>query len=128
MLKRGEQCRLAQADHGNVDGAADLQEARLLEMTDDEGVIAGALRLERVADGLRRAAEFRQRMKEMVGRIEAVHLELDARGGDGVQLALQSLDVGSLLDGVDEALIPQPSGTRRLSHMRLLRSDRDWCR
>jgi len=46
--------------------------------------------------------------KKMVGRIEPVHLETPAGAGDRVQLVLQALDIGRLLDRVDKALIPQP--------------------
>jgi len=65
--------------------AADFQEAGLLEMPDDECVISGALRLQRVADGLCGATEFRERMKVLVGRVEAVHLEFEIRGSDRVE-------------------------------------------
>jgi hypothetical protein len=55
-------------------------------------------------------------MKEMVGRIEAMDLEADTRAGCGVEETLQSLDVGCLLYRVDEALVPNPGGTRRIGH------------
>ena len=61
--ERCKNIRLAQSDDGNVDRAADFQEPRLLEIADDEGVISCAFRLQSVADRLRGAAEFRQRMK-----------------------------------------------------------------
>ncbi len=117
MLKRGKQRRLAQADDGNVDRSADLQKAGLLEVADDEGVIARALRLQGIADRLRGAAEFRQRMEQMIGRIEAVYFEPDTRTGHRIQQALQPLDIGRLLGRMDEALVPQPGGRRRLSHV-----------
>ena len=75
-----------------------------------------ALRVQSVADGLRRAAEFRQRMEEVVGRIEAMDLEPDARSGSRVEQRLQLLDVARLLDRMNEALIPQPRGTGRFGH------------
>jgi hypothetical protein len=111
-----EQCRFTETNHGDVDRTADFQKAGLLEVTDDEGVVSLALRVQSVADGLRRAAEFRQRMEEMVGRIKAMDLEPDARTGGCVEQCLQPLDVGRLLDGMDEALIPQPDGTGRFGH------------
>jgi len=112
----GKQRRFAQADDGNVDGSADLQEAGLLEVADDEGVVTRALRLERVADRLRGAAEFRQRVEQMIGRIEAVYFEPVTRTGHRIQAPLQPLDIGRLLGRVDEALVPQPGGGR-LSHL-----------
>src|SRR5262249_5769011 len=66
-----KQCRFTETNHGDIDRTADFQKARLLEVTDDEGVVSCALRVQSVADGLRRAAEFRQRMEEVVGRIKA---------------------------------------------------------
>src|SRR5262245_25821142 len=111
-----EQRRFAETNHGDVDRTADFQKAGLLEVTDDEGVVSLALRVQSVADGLRRAAEFRQRMEEMVGRIKAMDLEADARTSGCVEQCLQPLDVGRLLDGMDEALIPQPDGTGRFGH------------
>src|SRR5262249_5135574 len=78
------------------------------------GVVSCALRVQSVADGLRRAAEFRQRMEEVVGRIEAMDLEADAGTGGCVEQCFQPLDVGRLLDPMDEAPIPQPRGTGRL--------------
>src|SRR5215470_19972278 len=90
--------------------------AGLLEVTDDEGVVSLTLRVQSIADGLRRAAKFRQRMEQVVGRIEAMDLEPDAGTGGCVQQRLQSLDVGRLLDRMDEALIPKPGGTGRFGH------------
>src|SRR5262249_7381680 len=100
----------------DVDRTADFQKAGLLEVTDDEDVVSLALRVESIADGLRSAAEFRQRMEEVVGRIEAMDLEPDAGTGGCVQQRLQPLDVGRLLDRMDEALISQPGGTGRFGH------------
>src|SRR6266566_9756374 len=91
-------------------------QAGFLEVTDDEGVVSCPLRVQSVADGLRRAAEFRQRMEEVIGRIEAMDLEPDAGTGGCVEQRLQPLDVGRLLDRMDEALIPQPGGTGRFGH------------
>ena len=85
-------------------------------MTNDEAIVSLALRFQSVADGLRGAAEFRQRMEEMVGRIEAMDLELDAGTGGCVQQRLQPFDVRFLLDWMDEALIPQPGGMGRFGH------------
>src|SRR6516164_8394386 len=73
---------------GDVDRTADFQKAGLLEVTDDEGVVSLALRVQSVADGLRRAAEFRQRMEEVVGRIKAMDLEPDAGTGGCVEQRL----------------------------------------
>src|SRR5262245_62165352 len=53
---------------------------------------------------------------KMVGRIEAMDLEPDAGTGGCVEQRLQPLDVGRLLDRMDEALIPQPGGTGRFGH------------
>lgn len=111
-----KQCCFAETNHGDVDRTADFQQAGFLEVTDDEGVVSCALRVQGIADGLRRAAEFRQRMEEVVGRIEAMDLEPDAGTGGCVEQRLQSLYVGRLLDRMDEALIPQPGGTGRFGH------------
>ena len=114
--QRRKQIGLAQANHGNVQRAANFQKARLLEMADDECIVARALRLERVADRLRGAAKFRQRMEVMVGRIEAMDFEPDAGTGGRVQQRLQPLDVGRLLGRMDEALIPDAGGTGGFGH------------
>jgi hypothetical protein len=111
-----EQRRFTETDHGNVDRAADFQQAGLLEVTDDEDVVPCPLRVQGIADGLRRAAELRQRMEEVVGRIEAMDLEPDAGTGSRVEQRLQPLDVGRLLDRMNEALIPQLGGTGRFGH------------
>jgi hypothetical protein len=47
-------------------------------MADHEGIISCALGLESVADRLRGAAEFRERVEQMVGRVEAMNFELNA--------------------------------------------------
>jgi len=114
--QRRQQIGFAQSNHGDVEGAADLQEAGFLEMSDDEAVIARALGFECVADRLRGAAEFRQRMEKVVGWVEPVHLECDAGRCGRVEQRLQALNVRRLLDRMHEALIPQPGGTRRFSH------------
>ena len=93
-----------------------LQKAGLLEVADDEGVVTSALRLQGIADRLRGAAEFRQRVKQMIGRIEAVYFEPVTWTGHRIQETLQPLDIGRLLDRMNEALIPQPRGTGRFGH------------
>src|SRR5262249_49346462 len=55
-----KQCRFAETNHGDVDRTADFQKAGLLEVTDDEGVVSLTLRVQSIADGLRRAAKFRR--------------------------------------------------------------------
>ena len=116
--ERREEIGLAQADDGNVDRAANFQEAGLLEMPNDECVISRAFRFQRVADRLRGATEFRERMKVLVRRVEAMDLEFEIGAGDRIEQSLQPLDVGRLLDGVDEALVPHAGGTGRFSHVR----------
>jgi hypothetical protein len=74
--------------NGDVEGAADFQEAGFLKVSDDEAVIARALGFECVADRLRGAAEFRQRMEKVVGWVEPVHLEFDAGRCGGVEQRL----------------------------------------
>src|SRR5262245_12359332 len=86
-------------------------------MPDNEGVISRALRFERVADRLRGAAEFGERVEEVVRRIEAMHFEADAGSGHRLQQRLQPLDVRSLLHRMDKALVPQSGRARRLSHV-----------
>ena len=86
--QRCQHVGFAQSDHGDVEGAADFQEARLLEVSDDEGVIARALGFECVADRLRGAAEFRERMEKVVGRVESANLEFDAGRCGGVEQRL----------------------------------------
>src|SRR5271155_892849 len=87
-------------------------------MADDERIIARPLRLERIADYLRRAAEFGQRMKISVGRVETMDFEPVAGTGGAVQKRLQPPDIGCLFLRVNKALIPNPGGTRRFGHMR----------
>ena len=106
--QRGQQVGLAQADHRDVDGALDLDQAGLLEMADHEGIVARLLGGQRIADDLGGAAELGQRMEGMVRRIEAVDLEIHAGGRDLGQHRLQPLDVGRLFDGMNEALVPDP--------------------
>jgi hypothetical protein len=90
----------------------------------DEAIVARAFGFQSVADRLRRAAEFRQRMGQVVGRIEAVDFEPDIGPGHRIQHPLQPLHIGSLLGLVDEALVPKPCGRRRLSHGRLRKLER----
>ena len=116
--ERREKIGLAQTDNRHVDRAANFQEAGLLEMPDDKCVISGAFCFQRVADGLGGTPEFRQRMKMLVGWIETVDLEFEIGAGNRVDQALQPLDVGRLLDRVDEALVPHAGGTGRFSHVR----------
>ena len=63
-------------------------------MTDDESVVSRAFCLKSVADRLRGAAEFRQRMDIMVGRFEAANLEFDAGRSRCIKQILQLFDVG----------------------------------
>jgi hypothetical protein len=85
-------------------------------MADDESIVSRAFCHQSIADRLRGAAEFRQRMEQMIGRIEAVYFEPVTLTGHRIQETLQPLDIGSLLGRVDEALVPQPGG-RGLSHV-----------
>ena len=87
-----------------------FEEAGLLEMTYDEGIVTQPLSFERISDGLRRTAEFGERVKEMVGRLKAMHIKLHARAGQVIEQMLQPLDVRSLLDWMNEALVPDSSG------------------
>ena len=111
--QRREQIGLAETDHRNVECAADFQKARLLKMADDKGVVTVALRLDGDADHLCGAAEFRQRMEKMIGRIEAVDFELHAGACGRIECRLQPLDIGRLFDRMNEALIPDARGTGR---------------
>ena len=87
-------------------------------MPDDKCVISRAFGFQRVADRLRGATELRERMKVLVGRVEAVDLELEIGTGDRIDQSLQPLDVGRLLDGMDEALVSHACGAGRFSHVR----------
>ena len=87
-------------------------------MANDEGVISCTLRFERIADGLRRAAEFCQRMKMPVGRIKTVDFELNVGPGCLVEISLQPLDIGRLLDRMNETLVPDSGGTGCCGHER----------
>src|SRR5262249_34494134 len=111
-----EQCRFTETNHGDVDRTADFQKAGLLEVTDDEGVVSLALRVQSVADGLRRAAEFRQRMEEMVGRIKAMDLEPDARTGGCVEPIWPAVHGRPRVERLGEGLITQPDRTGRFRH------------
>ena len=102
----GKQARLAQPDHRDVERPPALQQARLLEMPDDDGVVACPLRFKRVADGLRGAAKLRERMDQMIGRIETLDLECVTGRRHRIQFGLQAVDIGGLLHRMDEALIP----------------------
>ncbi len=99
---------LSQADHGNIDGAAQLDQGGLLEVAEHEGVVSFLLGLEGVADHLTGAAELAQRMEGEVRRIEAEDLEADARARDRIEHGLQAIDVRRLLDRMNEALVPDP--------------------
>ena len=50
-----------------ISTAPRISSTRLLEMPDDEGIVAIALCFNSVADHLRRAAEFRQRVEVTIG-------------------------------------------------------------
>jgi len=78
-------------------------------VADDEGVVAVALRFDRVADHLRSAAKFRQRVEMTIGRVEAVDFEADIGRRNLIEKRLQPSDVRGLLDRMDEALIPDSS-------------------
>jgi hypothetical protein len=106
MLQRRQQVGLAQADHRDVDERRGSRAARLLEVTDDEGVVARLLASIAFADDLRGAAELGQRVEGMVGRVEPVHLETHAGRRHPGQHGLQPLDVGRLFDRMNEALVP----------------------
>ena len=106
--ERRQQVGFAQRDDGDVDRAADLEKAGLLEMAEHERVVAVLLGLQSVANDLTGAAELGQRMEGMIGRIEAVHLEARAWTGNLVEQRLQAFDVGRLLHRMDEALVPDP--------------------
>jgi hypothetical protein len=109
----GEQVGLAEADDRDVDGAADFEQPRLLEVADHKSIVAGLFRLQRMADDLRGATELGQGMERVGGRIEAVNLEADARIRDTVEQRLEPLYIRSLLDRMNEALVPDPSLTLR---------------
>ena len=112
----GKQRCFAETNYRNVEGAATLQQARLLEMTDDDGIIPGPFRLQRVSDCLRRTPKFRERMEEMIRGVKALHLEAMTGGRYQIELTLQALDIGGLLHRMDEALIPKPCGSRVSGH------------
>src|SRR5579864_2558696 len=115
--QRGEQACLAETNHRHVHGAADLQQSGLLEMADDERVIAGTFCFQCVANGLRGATEFAQRMKVAVRWIETVHFKADIRSRSLIKKRLQSLDVRLLLDRMDEALVPNLFCTGWFGHL-----------
>ena len=106
--QRRQKICFAEADNRNVDRAADFQKTGLLKMANDECIVTRALCLQSIADRLRGATEFRQRMKEVIRRIQAMNLEAEIDPGYRVEQILQPLDVRCLLDGVNEALIPKP--------------------
>ena len=74
-------------------------------------------RLKRIADGLRSAAKFGQRMEMPVGQMSTVNFELRPGTGGMVKKGLQALDIGCLFLRMDKALIPNPDRTRPLGHV-----------
>ena len=102
---------------GNIHRAANLQQPRFLEMADDECIISGALRLKRIADGLRRATEFGQRMKMPVGRIEAVDLEVDAGARGAVEKGLQAARCKAPARAGERSFDTKYGGTGRFVHV-----------
>src|ERR1700733_1982160 len=107
--ERSQQVCFAEPDYWYVQCAADFQKTRLLEMADDERVVAGTLRFDGVTDYLCRAAEFRQRVEVTIGWVKAVDFKLDIRRCNLIQIRLQPFDIRRLLDRMDEALIPDSS-------------------
>ena len=73
-----EHRRLAERNNGNVDDRARLIKPGILEMTDDEGIVALALRLHGVANNFPRAAEFDDRMRVIVVRRDAFDIDMRA--------------------------------------------------
>ena len=96
-------------------------------MTDDEGIVAGALRLDR------RESSAAQRTSviavEVPIRREMPDFHRDAGRGRSAQPIAQAVDIGCLLGGIDEALIPDAHGSegRRVTNPDVPWWDRSFC-
>src|ERR1700750_610564 len=84
---------LAETNNRNVHGTPAFRQTGLLEMTDDERIVAGPLRRERGMDLLLRAAKFCDRVKVSVRRRNALHIDIDARRGDHPKSVTQAFDI-----------------------------------
>ena len=90
------------------DDRARLVEAGILEMADDEGIVAFPLGAHGVADHLARAAHLDNRMGIGIVRRDAVDLDLGTGIDDGCQVRAQAVPVGLAVLVIDVALIPDP--------------------
>ena len=120
-----EHRRFAETHYGDVERGAGLDEPRLLEMTDDERVVALLLSFDAAPDRAVRATKLGERAQVAIGGRHPAHFEADVRRSIGVQRFLQPQHVGLLLMGIDEALIADPrerlgiSGTSGISGHRV---------
>ena len=97
---------LAETDDRNIDSTLALDQPRLLEMTDDEGVVTGFFRGQGVADGSIGAAKLGDGMEIPVGRHEAHDIERHASRCYLREACAETIHVWRLFGGIDEALIP----------------------
>jgi hypothetical protein len=90
-------------------------------MADDDGVVAVALRVQRVAQRGEAAAELGERMEVAVGRPDPDDVELGLVAAEAGKQPLEESDVGLVLGGVEEALPedPQTSASIRASSSRM---------
>ena len=104
---------LAERHHRNVDDRARFVEPGILEVADDESVIAFAFGLHRVADDFPRAAEFDDRMGVIVVRGDAFDVDRRAGIGDGGEMRAQPIPIELAVLLIDEALIPDADRIHR---------------
>src|SRR5262249_16943316 len=96
----------AERDDRYVHDRARLVEPGVLEMADDEGVIAFAFCPDRVADHLPRAAEPDDWMGIIVVRGDALDLDFGAGVDDSPEMPPQPVPIGLAVRLVDVALMP----------------------
>lgn len=86
-----------ETDDGDLHGGTTLHQPQLLKVSDQKGVVSLLLGLDRMADGLVRAAEFAQRAEIAIRGRDPVDLKAHAGLGVSGETVGQSVDVLRLL-------------------------------
>ena len=105
----------AQRHHRDINHGAGFIKPGILEVSDDESVIALALRLHRVADHLPRAAEFDDRMGVIVVRGNALDVDCRPWISDDREMSAQPIPIELAVLLIDVALIPDANRVHRFS-------------
>ena len=105
-LARVQHRRLAQRDDGDIDDGTALVKPGVLEMADDERVVAFPFSFDGVADDFARATELHDRVRVGIMRRDAMDVD-DCAGIDNVgKVGAQHVPVLGAIFIIDVALIP----------------------